>query len=1215
MPHISSGTGRNRAARTRLPRAAGASAAGCGLRESILRGLTAVVALGLLGSGAASTAAASAGTTTAAGSGCTRTVTGVHHGGLAAGFGVLCLDRATQFGPVRVWPGASLKVTASVISGAVTTIRARSVRICGSTIIGPLRARATAGPVTAGAGGASCRGDIGHGRLVISGSARLVRVTGLRQQGPVTLSGNAAAVTLSGASVAGTVTVRGNRGHGQLVISANAVSGSLACAANQPAPGDRHRPNTVSGTASGQCRTLVPAPPRRRALPPLPQDESSALPNLNYGQAVGDFTGAGHDQLAYAQDGQLKIADVNKFGGQVLRSTPTDLKATPNGGFRTGTFPNFINWPVWRNGNDSNGATYGMTSVKVAANASSIYMAGATWTSGNEPASYQLHLYKLPHDGSCARASCAEATTVDLPTIFRYNDPFHSIANMVVPTSLAVGVVGGQTLIAVGLSDEGIYIFNDQLQLVAQLGDFGVPGTGPPVQTPVTALAFGPPSGPGQGGLLAAGVESPYRMYVGYHLNPDGTKKSVWVTPVGEVPGDVAMGATYAHIDGRLAVIFTRSDGDVIVLDPDTADLITDLPAGQRSGLPLELSALTPWNGDPGNQDLAVGMNGGTGVEMMQDVDGALERVPFAPGGATTGTLDQLYAWWPGYAAGRLRVADNSAGPVDIAMASRPDVGFGCWLNAAVTGPPAIPPFPVVDTRVAAGAVTPDYFAAALTAGSDGSCASAQPGSKGERAAYVIITPAGDSADEHIVKLTIGADGKLGIDSQVGGYLTASLTPVSPTPGSSGTWQLAVTGGSAPVALTAPTVTGHRLTAKPDPPTYQPPASPAADDPCRPVYRFDVTGAQWKNVTSAGQVSAQLPPMTAQGSTDGGTTWQNLGQLMPATAPTVTGDGTVTLGPASFFFQNAAGTATPPGVDPTGALCPATGNQPVTEVRVVSGGLASTPVTLAAPKAPPLNGGTGATPIQGVEAVPDGNGGAAAVLRADGVDQAGLTLQLTPSGGGSVPASDPRYNLVYYRDDVTKALVTGLYQPGDFAGYTGIGPYAADGSAGQSTRNYLVTTSTAPGHLDPVMNDTGTVSGDTGSSFAVAGSSNPLTRTGANITGGIGITGCTTSPTAACTLAVPASTAPVLYQAGGTASGPMTGLLLSATAITGRASLPLQTGTANVHGLGSAPLTVTASQATLTDTSQFFPSDTVDTSLVTAGQLVPVLSVPVGGGG
>ncbi len=458
MPRRSSGKARKRAARTGSPWAAGASAAGRGWRRGILRALTAVVALGLLGSGAAGTTAASAGTTTAVGAGCTRMVTGVHHGALAAGFGVLCLDRATQFGPVRVWPGASLKVTASVISGAVTTIRARSVRICGSTIIGPLRASVTAGPVTAGAGGASCRGDIGHGRVVISGSARRVQVTGLRQQGPVTLSGNAAAVTLSGASVAGTVTVRGNRGHGQLVISANAVSGSLVCAANQPAPGDRHRPNTVSGTASGQCRTLVPTPPRRRALPPLPQDESSTLPNLNYGQAVGDFTGTGHDQLAYAQDSQLKIADVSKFGGAVHSAIPTDLMATPNDGLDTNTPLGPSHVSVWENDCiissycgqlRNNGATYGLTSVKVAASASDIYMAGATWD-GSDPAdSYQLHLYKLSHDGSCAIASCAEKK-VSLPSIF--NGP-SGPSRLIVVTSLATGVVGGRTLIAVGLSD------------------------------------------------------------------------------------------------------------------------------------------------------------------------------------------------------------------------------------------------------------------------------------------------------------------------------------------------------------------------------------------------------------------------------------------------------------------------------------------------------------------------------------------------------------------------------------------------------------------------------------------------------------------------------------------------------------------------------------------------------------------------------------------
>jgi hypothetical protein len=1209
---------------TRTPRSR-APEAGRRVRRGMLGGLTAVVvALGLLGVGVAGASAAGASAAAAAGRGghCTQTVTGTHHGVLVAGSGVLCLDRATQFGPVRVWPRAGLQVSASVITGAVTATRARSVQICGSTIIGPLRASAAAGPVTVGGTGASCRGDIGHGLLVISGP---VRVTGLRQQGPVTLSGNAGGLTLSGGSVGGTVTVRGNRGGAPVVVSANALSGSLACAANRPAPGDRHRPNTVSGTASGQCAGLVPPRPRRQAGAPLAQDLSGTLPNLNYGQAVGDFTGAGHDQLAYAQNGQLNIANVDKFGGAVVSQVPTDLMATPNDGFTQGVGRDERRMTVWwadcchYDQYAATGSTYGLTSVKTAASASDIYMAGATWNAGDPLDTYQLHLYKLPHDGSCASAACAEET-VKLPSEFEPPS-----GRVIVATSLAVGVVGGRTLIAVGLSDDGIYIFNDALQLVTTITDMA----GADAQTPVTALAFGPPTGSGQGGVLVGGVESPVASLFTWQLNPDGTEGFHSVAGLGWFP-QVVMGAAVARVNGQTVSVFTRSDGDVLVVNPDSGALIADLPGGLQTGQPTGLTPLTPWNGEPGNQELVVGKLGGTGDEVLQYsvVTGALTEVPIGSQGATAGTADQVYAWFPGYQAGRLRVANNSAGPVDIAMASRQDPGYGCWLDAPVTQPP-VPAFPVGDTSLAAGAVSADFFAAALTAGPTGNCASAQPGSTGERAAYVIITPAGDSADEHVVKLLAGADGTLSIPdqpgqpAQVGGYLTASLSQVSPGPGSLGTWQLTVTGGSAPAASAAPSVAGYRLTAAPDPANYTPPSGPAADDPCRPVYRFDVTGAQWNNVTSAGQVAAQLPPMTAQGSADGGQTWQNLGQLMPSAAPAVTADGAVTLGPASFFFQNAAGTATAPGVwtSDQPSACPATGQAPVTEVRVVSGGQASSPVTLAAPKAPPLNGGTGATPVQGVAAVPDGNGGAAAVLRADGVDQAGLTLQLTPSGGGSVPATDPRYNLVYYRDDVTKALVTGLYQPGDYAGYTGIGPYAADGSTIQPTRNYLATTSTAPGHLDPVMNDTGTVSAYAGSSFAVAGSSNPLSPTaGATITGGIGITGCAT--TAACTLAVPDGPGPALYQAGGPQPGgadlgPLTGLLLSATAITSPACLPLQTGTANAHNLGSAPLTVSASQAKLAGAgaSQFWPSDSVDTALVTAGQLVPVLSIPVGGGG
>jgi hypothetical protein len=864
-----------------------------------------------------------------------------------------------------------------------------------------------------------------------------------------------------------------------------------------------------------------------------------------------------------------------------------------------------------------------MTRVKVAANASNIYLAGATWTDGadTEPSlNYQLHLYKLPHDGSCASASCAEATTVDLPPTYEWSDFDDYIQNVIVPTSLAVGVVGGRTLIAVGLSDYGVFIFDDQLNLVTIINDMGVGGD-PPVQAPVTALAFGPPTAAGQGGVLAVGTESPGPVNLfGYQLNPDGTEKSHWA---GGGAG-VTLSAAVAQVNGQQMAVFGSWDprgtalvGAFPMAGTGSPALGWSWPDPQPGAMPSGITPLTAWNDDPGNQQLVVGAYDGTDDRVLQDVNGSAAQIPFGPGGATAGTADQVYAWFPGYQAGRLQVANNSAGPVDIAMASRPDAGYGCWLDTSVTGPPAVPAFPDADTPLAAGAQSPDYFAAALTAGAAGDCASAQPGSTGERATYVIITPVGDRADEHIVKLVAGADGALRIDSQVGGYLTASVSKLPQPGGLWGTWQLTVSGGSTPAAAAAPSVAGVRLTAAPDPTNYKPPDGPAADDPCRPVYRFDVTGAQWQHVASAGQVAARLPAMTAQASSDGGKTWQDLGQLMPAAAPAVAADGTVTLGPASFFFQNPPGTATAPGVWTSSqpSQCPATGNAPVTEVRVESGGLASAPVMLAGLAAPPLNGGSGAVPVDGVTAVPDGADGAAALLRADGVDQAGLTVQLIPSGGGSVDPGDARYNLVYYRDDQTEALITGLYAPGAYDRYVAVEPtLPPPGQTGPLNRSYLVTTSTAPETLDAVMNDSGTVTAATGQPFKMAGSSNPLTPGGTAV-GGISITGCATSPTATCTLAVPASTAPVLYQAGPDGSGdPVTGLLLSANAITGRVSLPLQVGTPNVHNLGSAPLSVTASQAKLLDTSQFWPSDSIDTALVTAGQLTPALSIPVGGG-
>lgn len=958
----------------------------------------------------------------------------------------------------------------------------------------------------------------------------------------------------------------------------------------------------AAGSTAAYARTtgagaMQPSPRPRAAAtqqPALSQDLSSTLPWNQYGQTTGDFLGEGHYQVAYFKDGKLDINEANKFGGALKESVPTDLKTTPNDGLFQqdcsilSCFTEHV--PVWQDDNyKNNGASFNLTGVKTASSASNIYMAGATWDDSKATDTYRLHLYKLRHDGSCARASCAVAT-VDLPHTFDNNRP-----RLVVVTSLAVGVVGGKTLIAVGLSDFGIYIYDDNLNLVAHISDMGAERCDPfcgAAQTPVTSLGFGPPTGPGQGGVLAAGVESPGSVLFSYRLNPDGTEKSM--SKAGNW-GGVFLAAMVANVHGQQVTVFGRSDGYAVTRNPDTGDEINHFDGtGQAvSGL----TALTPWDGSPDNQELVVQKWNGTqgGDQVLKYLDGELKPVPIGTGGATSVTDNQLENWWPGYGLGVLRVANSTAGPVQVSMAARPDPGFGCWLDASLKQPP-VPAFPADPTPVGAGQTSHDYLIAALTAGPGGDCASAE--GKGEWASYLVLTPVDDPADQHMIKLRVTASRKVEVDSQAGGDLTATVTRESVPGGLWGLWTLTITGPAAPKAAAAPTVTGYRLTSAPKD-GWQPPPKPVANDPRRPVYRFDVTGAKWTGIgVSQGQVAAQIPAMTAQGSTDGGKTWRDLGRLMPTTAPVLDrGTGTVTLGAASFFWQ-----------DPPDAT-------PLTDIRVGSGGLFSGVIHLADLKAPPLNS-THQVQVLDVEAKPATGSGTASPL-ADGLDQATLNVTLTGEQNGLIASDDPRYGLVYYRDKETDALITGLYAPGEYSQYLAVGPfegaYSDPGTSGR-VHNYLATTSTAQQPLVAEMNDTGT-----SDAFA----SHPVTviaraTTGLGTTGtaakGVQVTGCV--PASICPLATPTGTSPVLYQAGSTAAGPVTGLQLRVEAVTGVASLPLEVGTANAHTLASAPLEIPdppGNQAVLRETSGFWPAGTIDTALVSSGELVRALSVTVGG--
>jgi hypothetical protein len=1006
-----------------------------------------------------------------------------------------------------------------------------------------------------------------------------------------------------------------------------------------------------AGIASAASKQPAPPPATTSLTSPtaLDQDRSGQLPVVNINEAPGDFLGEGHDQIASVQNGNLTISEAAKYGGNG-RTTPTDLRATPNDGFSwSDNNGALLSIYPWQDSSYSSyydvGASWSLTSVKVAASASNIYMAGATWddnavNNGDDPTpSYQLHLYKLRHDGECASAGCADKT-LNLQSIFPSQPQ-----RLVVATSLAVGVVGGRTLIAVGLSDTGIQIYDENLNLVTQIGDMDSGSGGfPGWQTPPIRLAFGPPSGSGQGGFLTAGVVSPWLTCYAWQLNSDGIETHMTRLCGDGVDTNIIASTAVTEVNGAPTAVFGVTNGAVYLVDFNGTAPFAAYGAGTAV---TGLTGVTSWDDDPGNQHLVVGLLGGTGQVLKYLGAGVLQPIAIGPGGAKSAPWEQLREWFPGYGAGRLEVANGTAGPVSASMASSQDPGLGCWLNASVAGGASA--FPTQATSVAAGQASPGFFIGALTAGVDGACASAQAQDVGERASYVVVTPPGDPADQRLVKLRVDRSGVVGIDSQKGGDLNAAVERAGGG-GSWGGWRLGVSGHDDPVAKgwapsPPPAVTGQRLTAKPgpdcnthpdDPNCYSAPTSPVPDDPARPVYRFDVSGAQWGGgqpggLGAGGQVTARIPAMTAQGFD--GTRWKDLGRLMPSTAPKVSSDGTVTLGSASFFWQDGPGDAA------------------LTEVRVCLSSpapgscddkLVSNAVTLA-DLAPPQFGPNNLDAAAGVQVAPATGGAGGATPRANGLDQAPLSVQLVRSsdgGGGDLPASDPRYTRVYYRDAQSLSLVTGLYAPGDYHDYVAVGPwrgaYPNDGvgrgralgrgrgRGGPQTgpgrrrsglggvRSYLVTTSSLEQSLVGRMNDTGTVTAYEGDAFTVDGRTTALNASG-TATNGVSLSGCASGP---CTLADPTA-APALYQAGGAAAGPVIGLQFSIPAVTGVQSLPLRVGTGSTHNLASATLTVSTppTQATLgSNASQFWGCDQIDTALVSSGDLVVYSPYVVGAG-
>jgi len=142
---------------------------------------------------------------------CDRTVSGGYLGPLTVTTGVTCLaEGAIVTGPVTVLAGAGLIATGATVVGPVRSTGARIVHLLGSTVEGPVS---------------------------ITGTTVRVAVADTRITGPLGLTGNVTGSTA-------------------IVLTATGVTGPVTCSANEPAPVNYGRSNTLTGPATGQCAAL-----------------------------------------------------------------------------------------------------------------------------------------------------------------------------------------------------------------------------------------------------------------------------------------------------------------------------------------------------------------------------------------------------------------------------------------------------------------------------------------------------------------------------------------------------------------------------------------------------------------------------------------------------------------------------------------------------------------------------------------------------------------------------------------------------------------------------------------------------------------------------------------------------------------------------------------------------------------------------------------------
>jgi hypothetical protein len=894
----------------------------------------------------------------------------------------------------------------------------------------------------------------------------------------------------------------------------------------------------------------------------LPPAAGAAMPT-NTNEAVGDVLGLGYEQVIRLNGSKVEIADPGNRGGTVRKS------------FEAGTSRHYPGSPVFYGSKyfTDDGAVraiapmFGWTGVDHAASRltvlnDSIYVSSLrSRTDG---------WGKLHPDGSAVRKY--DAATGEL-----VNERFILSPADVAVTALGAYEFKGHEYLAIGLNRFGVRVVDtnvDGMPDVRVVHDDWNGRNGLWDRDIVLAVALGTDA-QGRFILVSGLMTYEYSAVVAVDLEDGSTR------------GDRAVHDIWSY--NHRNTFDPWQWPDLIRIGPFGAEgkILVAINWPVLPGYP-EWSQVSYHDASSGEVFIRVDGGSAQGIRFFTDAQGG-NRVAMLRSGSLHGTYgslgeagpnggwyhydvgaDDLHDAVPGYRAWAVTVENRSRAKIALTThhgATRMD---GCWYGSELRG--LSRPIPAEPTEIPAGGTAGPFGTAQRTFGEG--CASSHPG-----VLYAQVAPDGAPQETQLVKLLGDKEG-VRVDQQVG---AGRFTVTAERAGTTGVKLIVTDQHDEPTPVGVPSLTAKRLTPEPAS-THK--ITTSVDDPYRPVYRFTVSGQSW-HVPGADQLSnVTLPVPTVEASTDQ-VTWTALGTTTSPLAPTR--DGTeIALGDSTFYWQTAPG---------------------ATDYRyfrlTLPDGTTSEHLDILPLPAPPVD-----TLVYGFS-IPLTF---VAAPRSNGLDRATLPfrlMRLTPYAELDPTTYAELYDRLYYRDDKTLQLITGLGHPSTPGELTTITPLqgqftneTATAPAYVSTTSKLLDTSRQaravfkPNGLNTAVKEVAMSMRPDFSTLEARGTAS----------GGLAVVSCAEG---ACRLPAPTPSQPLLHSA----DERTISLQLRSSVIAGTLSLPLISHTQQAYPEDVDPvedaLTYPGSKAMLGSAHEFGYNATVTTYLVTHGELVGAENVAV----